>query len=314
MLASEDPVLLRRIIEGALLATGEALSLNRLLDLFEEDEKPSKEALLEALNKLQEDCEKRGYSLVEVASGWRYQVSPELAPWINRLWEEKPQKYSRALLETLALIAYRQPLTRGDIEEVRGVAVSSHIIKTLAEREWIKVVGHRDVPGRPSLYATTRHFLDYFGLKSLDELPSLSELKDIDGLNQDLDLNDSPDDAETDQIAEAKLQTSEDVEDEEIAQEEAKEFAEALAETVRQANADTQNEQTVNRDEEENEESESDEVQMDDTLSVDMFTGKTREEENNDETAGQENKANEDMDQGDEHTLSEFNEEESQPK
>jgi segregation and condensation protein B len=118
-------------------------------------------------------------------------VRDNLAPWVNRLWEEKPQKYSRALLETLALVAYRQPITRGDIEEIRGVAVSSHIMKTLLERDWVKVVGHRDVPGRPSLFATTRQFLDYFNLKSLDELPSLSELRDLDELNPVLDLGEA---------------------------------------------------------------------------------------------------------------------------
>lgn len=199
---SEDLNPLKRIVEGALLAAGEALTTDRLIELFEEDQKPQKDEINAALQAVQADYEGRGFGLVEVASGWRFQVSADLAPWVNRLWEEKPQKYSRALLETLALIAYRQPLTRGDIEEVRGVAVSSHIIKTLAEREWIKVVGHRDVPGRPSLYATTRQFLDYFGLKSLDELPSLGELKDIDSLNANLNLGDQNDEAE--QIAEAK--------------------------------------------------------------------------------------------------------------
>lgn len=199
---SYDQAILRRILEGALLAAGEALSLERLLALFAENERPEKKELSEALEFLQAESEGRGFQLVEVASGWRYQVAHDLAYWVNRLWEEKPQKYSRALLETLSLIAYRQPITRSDIEEVRGVAVSSHIIRTLAEREWIKVIGHRDVPGRPSLYATTRHFLDYFGLKSLDQLPSLSELKDIDGLNQSLELDDVSEEKE--QIDEAK--------------------------------------------------------------------------------------------------------------
>ncbi len=194
---------LKRIVEGALLAAGEALSVERLLSLFEEEAQPEKADLQSVLETLKTDFAERGFHLVEVASGWRFQVNTDLAPWVNKLWEEKPQKYSRALLETLSLIAYRQPLTRGDIEEVRGVAVSSHIIKTLAEREWIKVVGHRDVPGRPSLYATTRQFLDYFGLKSLDELPSLSELKDIDSLNSSLNLGDDQDD-ESGQIADAK--------------------------------------------------------------------------------------------------------------
>lgn len=199
---SYDQTLLRRIVEGALLAAGTALTVDRLLALFEENERPEKQELIEALTSLQTESEGRGFQLVEVASGWRYQVAQDLAYWVNRLWDEKPQKYSRALLETLSLIAYRQPITRSDIEEVRGVAVSSHIIRTLAEREWIKVVGHRDVPGRPSLYATTRHFLDYFGLKSLDELPTLSELKDIDGFNESLALDETAE--EQDQIDEAK--------------------------------------------------------------------------------------------------------------
>ena len=186
------------------MAAGEALSADRLLKLFEGEDQPEKSQVVEALNAIQSEYEGRGFELVEVASGWRFQVCPDLAPWVNRLWEEKPQKYSRALLETLSLIAYRQPLTRGDIEEVRGVAVSSHIIKTLAEREWIKVVGHRDVPGRPSLYATTRQFLDYFGLKSLEELPTLGELKDIENLNADLNLEGVAEAEEQEQIEEAK--------------------------------------------------------------------------------------------------------------
>lgn len=187
---------LQHIIEGALLAAGEALSVEKILTLFEENELPEKSEIEQALLAIQQNCEGRGFLLKEVASGWRFQVKEELATWVNRLWEEKPQKYSRALLETLALVAYRQPITRGDIEDVRGVAVSSHIIKTLSEREWIKVVGHRDVPGRPALYATTKQFLDYFNLKSLDELPTLGELRDIDELNARLDFDslDSGDD------------------------------------------------------------------------------------------------------------------------
>ena len=180
---------LEAILEGAIIASSEPLSLSKLSSLFTEDP-PSAETISTALRAIQQNCEGRGFKLVEVASGWRFQVREEFATWVNRLWEEKPQKYSRALLETLALIAYRQPITRGDIEEVRGVAVSSHIIKTLMERDWVKVIGHRDVPGRPALYATTRVFLDYFNLKSLDELPTLGELKDIDALDGDLDLGD----------------------------------------------------------------------------------------------------------------------------
>lgn len=192
---------IQKIVEGALFAAGEPLSVDRLLGLFEEHEMPEKEEVKAALQEIQLQSEGRAYNLVEVASGWRFQVREDLATWVNRLWEEKPQKYSRAMLETLALIAYRQPITRGDIEEVRGVAVSSHIIKTLTEREWVKVVGHRDVPGRPALYATTRHFLDYFNLKSLDELPTLGELKDIDSLNGDLEFgSDEPDTTELDEV------------------------------------------------------------------------------------------------------------------
>ena len=185
-----DKIMLRKIIEGAILAAGQPMSVARLLELFDEAVAPSKEDILAALQDIEADCAERGYQLKEVASGWRFQVREDLALWINRLWEEKPQKYSRALLETLSLIAYRQPITRGDIEEIRGVAVSSHIMKTLLERDWVKVVGHRDVPGRPSLYATTRQFLDYFNLKSLEDLPSLSEIRDLDEMNNLLNLGD----------------------------------------------------------------------------------------------------------------------------
>jgi len=167
---------LKRIVEAALLAAGRPLSLDRLLALFPETERPSREALRAVLAELAEACAGRGVELQEVASGYRYQVRRELAPWVGRLFEERPPRYSRALLETLALIAYRQPITRAEIEEVRGVAVSSHIIRTLLEREWIRVVGHKEVPGRPALYGTTRQFLDHFGLRSLGELPPLAEL------------------------------------------------------------------------------------------------------------------------------------------
>lgn len=184
-----DSELLRKIIEGAILASGQPMTITRMLELFDEEVAPTKEDIQAALDAIQADTHMRGFELKEVASGWRFQVRENLAPWVNRLWDEKPQKYSRALLETLALIAYRQPITRGDIEEIRGVAVSSHIMKTLMERDWVKVVGHRDVPGRPSLYATTRQFLDYFNLKSLEELPSLSEIRDLDDLNPVLNLD-----------------------------------------------------------------------------------------------------------------------------
>jgi segregation and condensation protein B len=165
--------------------------LQRLEELFEESERPERSELLAALAELEADCQERGYELKQTASGYRFQVRAELARWVGRLWEEKPKKYSRALLETLALIAYRQPITRGDIEQIRGVAVSSDLVRTLMEREWVRVVGHRDVPGRPALYATTRQFLDYFNLASLDQLPPLGEIRDLDEFNVTLDLGDS---------------------------------------------------------------------------------------------------------------------------
>lgn len=171
---------LEHIIEAALLAAGRPLSLDRLRELFDEDQAPGPEALREALSRLAEQYQGRAVELREVASGWRLQVREEYSPWVSRLWEERPQRYSRAMLETLALIAYRQPITRGEIEDVRGVAVSSQIIKTLLEREWVRVVGHRDVPGRPAMYATTRQFLDHFNLRSLSELPPLAAIRDLD--------------------------------------------------------------------------------------------------------------------------------------
>lgn len=179
---------IKLIIEGAILAAGRPLDLSELEQLFLESEKPSRQQLRELLDELSADCENRAYELKKTASGYRFQVRESLSGWVNRLWEEKPQKYSRAMLETLALIAYRQPVTRGDIEEIRGVAVSTQIIRTFMEREWVRVVGHRDVPGRPALYATTREFLDYFNLSSLEELPPLSEIRDIDSLGDDLAL------------------------------------------------------------------------------------------------------------------------------
>jgi len=179
---------LRQIVEGALLAAGKPLSVQQLRELFDLDEQPAKDLVEAVLGDLQADCKGRGYELKEVANGWRFQVRQELSPWVLRLWEEKPQKYSRALLETLALVAYRQPITRGEIEDIRGVAVSTQIIKTLQERNWVRVVGHRDVPGRPAMYASTRDFLDYFNLKSLEDLPSLAEIRDLNSIGNELDL------------------------------------------------------------------------------------------------------------------------------
>jgi segregation and condensation protein B len=175
-----------QIIEGALLAAGKPLTVAQLAALFEEQERPDNSAIREALEEVAAHCDGRGFELQEVASGFRFQVRQNLSPWVARLWHERPQKYSRALLETLSLIAYRQPITRGEIEEIRGVAVSSNIIKTLHEREWVRVVGHRDVPGRPAMYATTRQFLDYFNLKTLDQLPALAEIRDLETLNAEL--------------------------------------------------------------------------------------------------------------------------------
>jgi segregation and condensation protein B len=185
---------LKMVIEAILLAAGRPLTLDQLLAMFEEQEKPERQQVREVVAALQADYAGRGIDLVEVGSGYRIQVRASMQPWVSRLWEEKPTRYSRALLETLALIAYRQPITRGEIEDVRGVSVSSNIIKTLQEREWIHVVGHREVPGRPAMYGTTRHFLDYFNLKTLDELPSLAELRDLNeiGRELDLDLSDIP--------------------------------------------------------------------------------------------------------------------------
>lgn len=164
------------LLEAVLLAAGRPLSEDQLLHLFAEDQRPSLVELREALKNLEEACTDRGIELLKVASGYRFQVKSQWMPWVRPLFEEKPPKYSRALLETLALIAYKQPITRGEIEDVRGVAVNANIIRTLEEREWIKMVGHKEVPGRPALYATTKSFLDYFGLKHLNELPSLPAL------------------------------------------------------------------------------------------------------------------------------------------
>ncbi len=187
---SNDEHKLKQIVEGALLAAGRPLSLDQLQGLFSESEVPEKKDLRDVLSALTEDYEGRGIEVVEVASGFRIQVRSNLSPWISKLWVERPPKYSRALLETLALIAYRQPITRGEIEDIRGVAVSTNIIKTLTEREWVRVVGHRDVPGKPALYATTKEFLDYFNLKGLNELPTLAEIRDLDSINRELELLD----------------------------------------------------------------------------------------------------------------------------
>ena len=181
-----DQTLVTRIVEAALLAASQPLTVVQLNGLFPLDEPAPEGSIPAALQSLQDACAERGVELVEVASGWRFQVKADVHAWVARLWTERQTRYTRATLETLALIAYRQPITRGEIEQVRGVAVNSSIIKALEEREWIRVVGHRDVPGKPELLATTRTFLDYFGLKRLDELPPLSELRDIGELEPQL--------------------------------------------------------------------------------------------------------------------------------
>ncbi|WP_238394507.1 SMC-Scp complex subunit ScpB [Pseudoxanthomonas wuyuanensis] len=184
--------MINRIVEAALLAATQPLTLAQLHGLFPEEQPAPPGSVEQALEQLREACADRGVELVEVASGFRYQVKADVHAWVARLWTERKTKYTRATLETLALIAYRQPITRGEIEQVRGVAVSSNIIQALEEREWIRVVGHRDVPGKPALFGTTKGFLDYFGLKRLDELPPLSELKDIGELEPQLQLDDAP--------------------------------------------------------------------------------------------------------------------------
>jgi segregation and condensation protein B len=179
---------LKQIIEGAIMASESPLSLDNLMSLFEMDP-PTRDEVRGVLEEIEADCDGRGFELKKLASGYRFQVRSEYGEWVSRLWEERPQRYTRALLETLALIAYKQPITRGDIEEVRGVAVSTNIIRSLLEREWIRIVGHRDVPGRPAMYATTKSFLDYFNLANLDELPTLSEIRDLDEMTSRLDLD-----------------------------------------------------------------------------------------------------------------------------
>ena len=177
----------KNIIEAALMASAEPLTLKTMQSLFVEQELTHND-VAKALEQLTKDYEDRGLEVVEVASGFRLQTRQSIQPWIAKLWEEKPKKYSRALLETLALVAYRQPITRGEIEDVRGVAVSSNIIRTLMDREWIRVLGYRDVPGKPAMFGTTKEFLHYFNLKSLQDSPTLAEIKDIDTFMPELDL------------------------------------------------------------------------------------------------------------------------------
>jgi len=185
---SDNEPRIKTIVESVLLASGKPLALDHILAVFGDGEKPEREQIREAITALQEDYTERGIELVQVGSGYRIQVGQDMEPWVSRLTEEKPQRYTRALLETLALVAYRQPITRGEIEDIRGVSVSSSIMKTLQDREWVRSVGHRDVPGRPAMYGTTKKFLDYFNLKGLDDLPTLMELRDFDSINAELEL------------------------------------------------------------------------------------------------------------------------------
>jgi segregation and condensation protein B len=187
---------LKKIIEGALFAANEPLNIDKIISLFEEHEIPEHKTIAEAIKSLQEDYHDGAIELKELCSGYHFQVRAELAPWIKRLWQERPARYSRALMETLVLIAYKQPITRAEIEQIRGVAVSTQIVKTLEDHGWIRTVGHKEVPGRPALLATTKQFLDHFGMKSLSELPPLDSLREVElmekNLQQELNLNSQP--------------------------------------------------------------------------------------------------------------------------
>ena len=179
---------IKYFIEAALLAAGRPLNIDQLRNLFDGRMAPEKSEIRQAIAALNEEYEQRGITIGEVASGFRVQVKAGMADQLQKLWEERPPRYSRAMFETLALVAYRQPITRGEIEEVRGVSVSANIVRTLLERDWVRVVGHRDVPGRPEMFGTTKLFLDYFGLKKLDDLPPLADLSDWESLRVQLNL------------------------------------------------------------------------------------------------------------------------------
>ena len=209
---SIDQTKLKHILEAVLLVSGKPQSLAQLQALFEgDDDAPDKKAIKQALSVLEADFSDRGIELKEVANGFRIQAKQELEPWVSRLFQEKAPRYSRALLETLALVAYRQPVTRSEIEDVRGVSVSSYIMKTLMEREWIKIVGHKEVPGRPAMFATTKEFLDYFNLQGLEQLPTLQELKDLDKLGESLSLPSMEEPASEDEAASAGAEESDDM-------------------------------------------------------------------------------------------------------
>ncbi|MDH3351762.1 MAG: SMC-Scp complex subunit ScpB [Gammaproteobacteria bacterium] len=216
-----DETEIKYFVEAALLAAGRALSVDQLQKLFDGRTAPEKAEIRQAIQSLNEEYNPRGITIAEVASGFRVQVKAGMADQLQKLWEERPPRYSRALFETLALVAYRQPITRGEIEEIRGVSVSSNIVRALLERDWVRVVGHRDVPGRPEMFATTKSFLDYFGLKKLDDLPALADLSDWESLRVQLNLPEVEEDTSTDEPAvvtdlpvlypEIKAESSEDV-------------------------------------------------------------------------------------------------------
>ncbi|MCL9799279.1 SMC-Scp complex subunit ScpB [Pseudomonas sp. AKS31] len=207
-----EPRELAPLLEAFLLASGKPQSLERLFELFEEGERPEPAVFKKALTLLGKSCEGRAFELKEVSSGYRLQIREKFSPWVGRLWEERPQRYSRALLETIALIAYRQPITRGEIEDVRGVAVNSNIVKTLLEREWIRVVGYRDVPGKPAMFATTKAFLDHFNLKNLEDLPPLAELREMEA-DPVLDFDDAPVPQGLQELADASAEPEEEKEE-----------------------------------------------------------------------------------------------------
>ena len=207
-----EPRELAPLLEAFLLASGKPQSLERLFELFEEGERPEPAVFKKALTLLGKSCEGRAFELKEVSSGYRLQIREKFSPWVGRLWEERPQRYSRALLETIALIAYRQPITRDEIEDVRGEAVNSNIVKTLLEREWIRVVGYRDVPGKPAMFATTKGFLDHFNLKNLEDLPPLAELREMEA-DPILDFDDAPVPQGLQELADASAEPEEEKEE-----------------------------------------------------------------------------------------------------
>ena len=277
---SEIPAL-KQIIEGAILAADQPLSIDLMIHLFEH-EPPTRAEVREALATITEECDGKGFELKEVASGYRFQVKTEYGQWVSRLWDERPPRYTRALLETLALIAYKQPITRGDIEEIRGVTVSTNIMRTLLEREWIRVVGHRDVPGKPAIYATTKSFLDYFNLSSLDELPTLSEIKDLDKVNEELDLDDEIVESRT-----LEIPTDEDAESVDA-------DSESLAEVTDKVNEIEENIKNLFREEEAAEEAADEELneiieeaeEVAENQEVDAEAKETGDVENTDVTVG----------------------------